>query len=335
MQFIVCVIECLRKDHVGCYGYPRPTTPQIDGLATRSVVYRNSRSVSDSALGTFCALATGSADIGALARDPDYPTAPRILAANGIPSYLVSANHIPFAAQLNRWGYTGIVTFMKEEVTNRAQDLGNARVLVEQARSMSGEFYIVLHFKETHAPYTARRCYDEFLPPDDPGPIIEIADRPGRPNSIYRGASIGGERSVGYYVSQYDGAIRYIDEQIGRLIQAFPSAHIVITGDHGEAMGEADRYFCHGYGMFHELIEVPLIYHTPEDAFNVELEPVTHLNIAPTVLDAFGIVPPARYRSPTLPIRSRRTHRIARVERAGTAAGVPDKRGTPPSSPPS
>jgi arylsulfatase len=314
VQFIVCVIECLRKDHVGCYGYPRPTTPCIDELARRSITYRNSRSVLGDTPSTFWVLATGSGDVPVVRQPADYPMLPRVLADHGIDSHLITANHIPFAGCLPPWDYTHVSTHMKQEVSRWAEDLGSAHVLVEEAKSLSGDFYLVIHFKETHGPYTARRFYGEFLPPDSPGPTLDIADEPGLPGTIFRDYTIGGERSAGFYTSQYDGAIRYVDGQIGRLIQHFPEAHVIVTGDHGEAMGEADRYFCHGYGMFHELLEVPLIYHTPEGTANVELESVTHLNIPATVLDAFGIVPPAEYLTPCLPVRERELHQVARMD---------------------
>ena len=79
-------------------------------------------------------------------------------------------------------------------------------------------------------------------------------------------------------------------------------------------MGEANRYFCHGYGMFHELLEIPLIYHMPDNTFNVELEPVTHLNLPATVLDSFGIIPPPEYAMPSLPVRERKMYQVARMD---------------------
>jgi len=39
---LLVTVDSLRADHVGCYGYDRPTTPNIDALAEGGVVFHNS-----------------------------------------------------------------------------------------------------------------------------------------------------------------------------------------------------------------------------------------------------------------------------------------------------
>jgi glucan phosphoethanolaminetransferase (alkaline phosphatase superfamily) len=36
-SFILLTVDCLRRDHVGCYGYDRPTTPYIDEFSEDSI----------------------------------------------------------------------------------------------------------------------------------------------------------------------------------------------------------------------------------------------------------------------------------------------------------
>src|SRR6185503_14881690 len=43
---LILVIDALRPDHLGCYGYTRPTSPTLDALARRGVLFADATSAS-------------------------------------------------------------------------------------------------------------------------------------------------------------------------------------------------------------------------------------------------------------------------------------------------
>jgi len=115
-----------------------------------------------------------------------------------------------------------------------------------------------------------------------------------------------GHSDYNYYVSQYDGEIRYFDEHFKRLIGAlkelglYDTALIIFTADHGEGMGERGYYFAHGEFVYNNLIRVPLVVRSGSDLKGVSKEATHTLDIVPTMLDAAGIIPGTGYRGLSL-----------------------------------
>jgi arylsulfatase A-like enzyme len=109
----------------------------------------------------------------------------------------------------------------------------------------------------------------------------------------------------------YDGALRYIDQEVRRLYRWLEQRGlaqqtlVVVTSDHGEefwdhalaerATGHDPRGIWgvgHGHSMYEELLRVPLILHGPEVAANRKVAcPARHIDVVPTVLDLLGFAP--------------------------------------------
>jgi len=158
----------------------------------------------------------------------------------------------------------------------RVQDAGFVTRLAEKriARLKNGPFFLFLHYWDTHTPYN---CPRKFLP----------ARRP------YRGL----EQAL---VAKYEGAVRYVDEQIGRLRDLLDlhglldDTLIIITSDHGESLTEHDIFFDH-HGLYDVTAHVPLI------LFNPKLFPspckidslIQHVDLVPSLCDLLDIDPHA------------------------------------------
>jgi len=93
-------------------------------------------------------------------------------------------------------------------------------------------------------------------------------------------------------INLYDADIRYVDDNIGRLLESLgnhlENTIIIVTADHGEAFGEHNSL---GHGtLYEELIRVPLIIAGPGiKAGAVVSEPVELMDLAPTIADSVGI----------------------------------------------
>ena len=107
-------------------------------------------------------------------------------------------------------------------------------------------------------------------------------------------------------IEKYDGEIRFVDGQFGRLIDAlkrsnaYGRTNIVFTSDHGEEFGEhGGRY--HGSTLYEEVIRVPLIVsgHSATRGRTTDL-PVELIDVAPTILDLLGVPRPPGWQGRSL-----------------------------------
>jgi len=107
-----------------------------------------------------------------------------------------------------------------------------------------------------------------------------------------RGVSAG-ERA--HMESQYDGAIAYMDEQLGALVEHLARTGqldrtlLVITSDHGEAFGE-HGLVGHAVSVYEDQIHVPLLVRPPGGTAGRRVAtPVSLVDVPRTVLGALGI----------------------------------------------
>jgi arylsulfatase A-like enzyme len=109
-----------------------------------------------------------------------------------------------------------------------------------------------------------------------------------------------------HLVSQYDGGIAYMDAQLGVLFERLKQLHlydnslIIVTADHGEAMGDRNL-IGHGISMYQDQVHVPLIVKYPlTTRHTAQDEPVSSVDILPTVLEVIGEKPPAELHGASL-----------------------------------
>lgn len=104
---------------------------------------------------------------------------------------------------------------------------------------------------------------------------------------------------------RYDAEVLFTDRHIGKLldyVEGKPwSSHtvIIVSADHGEAFGEK-KQFAHGFELWEHLVRVPFFFVVPHIAPRRIDTPVSAIDLAPTVLDLFGITPPTGMRGQSL-----------------------------------
>ncbi len=110
----------------------------------------------------------------------------------------------------------------------------------------------------------------------------------------------GGARRINeverrHYISQYDGAIAYLDAQIERLLErlkhldALENTILIVTSDHGEAFGE-HGHVAHGWSAYQEETRVPLVIKYPgQQTGSVSDANAGLVDLAPKVLAAAGL----------------------------------------------
>lgn len=102
---------------------------------------------------------------------------------------------------------------------------------------------------------------------------------------------------VTHLVAHYDGAVTYADMWLGIFLDSLrergrlENTLVVVAGDHGESLGEHER-FGHGFGMYESILHVPLVVAGPGIASSrVVTDVVGLVDVAPTVLELCGISP--------------------------------------------
>jgi arylsulfatase A-like enzyme len=156
-----------------------------------------------------------------------------------------------------------------------------------------------------------------------PPAVLPLLENQSGLGGIPRYQAIAGEQNANLYVAGYDGEIRYMDAQLGRLFTALREwkvdPFLVVTADHGEALGDHGYYFAHGQGLTEDQIRVPLILRGPGVPAGVRSRtPVAHVDNVPTVLARAGVAIP-----PDLPGRDLLA--LAAEERALLAQAFPDE----------
>jgi arylsulfatase A-like enzyme len=307
-DIVLVSLDSTRLDHLGCYGYERPTTPHLDAVAAESVVYTRARSTSSWTLPAHASLFTGQYPASHGARyDRDGPLilsqGVETTAANRELLEEIRARGLPagertLAAVLAEAGYdtAGVVAgpWLKrvfgldrgfahyddegiEAIGGRPADAVTDAALRWLRESRREPFFLFVHYFDPHSPYV-------------PPPALAArfgADR----------AAPGRERAI----ALYDGEIAFADLGLARLIETLreegldEDTLVVVTGDHGEGLLD-HGYMFHGVHIYEEAVHVPLVFRWPGTipAGRTIAEPVELVHVAPSVLDLLGLEEEAR-----------------------------------------
>ena len=168
-----------------------------------------------------------------------------------------------------------------------------------RGRDPKRPLFLWVHYIDPHGPYTPP---PEFLsrfqldptPGEQPLPVLpDVSGYRGIPDyQAIDGLSLPSE-----YHSRYAGEILYADHWAGRLIEAADSISgetiVLVTADHGESLGEHERYFVHFWTTTPENAHVPLILRAPGLSPERRPELVSHVDVMPTLLELVGLELPA------------------------------------------
>ena len=329
---VLLVLDTVRADHLGLYGYHRPTTPNLDALASRAIRFDQARSAAPWTLPAHASMFTGrwphelAADYdrplgtkfptlaGFLSRQgyaaggfvgnafycngwfgvdrgfahyEDAPENRTISVQQALRSAALTRHLMPVAVAAGLWPTTGQFPERKSaEQINR-----DALSWIDNAGDRP--FFLFLNYIDAHGPYT--------IPEDFPREYSRLSNRELRavnttakrvPESG-RDAALADLRRDG--INAYDDCIRYLDEQIARLLDALDrrdsgrETWVIITADHGEHFGEHGKYW-HGNSLYRPLIDVPLLIVPPKGSEGRRVTvPVSPRDLPATVADLAGL----------------------------------------------
>ena len=163
-----------------------------------------------------------------------------------------------------------------------------------------GPWMLWVHLFDPHGPYDPPAPYDTMFYGDgDPRDPENNSMEQVEDVAVYLESSLQGITDLDWVTAQYMGEIAYTDRQLGRLVEGVQArgelgdTFVVVTGDHGESLGDNGVWFNHGDDLYDASTQVPLLMFWPDvvPAGAVLSTPVEHTDIAPTILDLMGLAP--------------------------------------------
>jgi arylsulfatase A-like enzyme len=322
-NLLIITVDTLRADHVGCYGYSKKTTPNIDALADRGVLFLNAACQAPITLPSHASIFTGTLPIyhrlrvnaenylpdeqttlAELLKEKGYATAAFVSALVLDSKYGLDQGFDTYDADfagsvLSQIKWTAgrkPEEKQPEEEANEQKVCGSFERRADETtqaavrwinQNRQRKFFLWVHYFDPHFPYYK---YDETGE--------KVIDQEGvnvTTGLIYYG-------NVDKAIRYYDGEIMLTDLWIGRLLDTLSDLGlvedtlIVLTADHGEGLGEKNYYYEHEDHLYENLIHVPLIFVYPKKlpkGLRVA-ERVCSIDIVPTICEFMNVpVPPA------------------------------------------
>ncbi|MBP1641364.1 MAG: Arylsulfatase [Acidobacteria bacterium] len=309
---LLLTIDTLRADHLSAWGYPRLTSPTLDRMAAEGTRFAFAQAQRPKTGPSFTSMFTSGycSDHGVRRIGQPAGCSMRFLAEEmkelGYQTHAVVAN-----AALAREFYfdQGFDTYIETwgvEPRKAGLDPTGAEAVTDLAEAVVGKldrdrpYFLWVHYVDPHEPYTPPEPFrDHFQGDGHSGPPVEVpvARRNSRQswNGIGRRQVLDGRTDLPFYVARYDAEIRYVDDQIARLLEAlrrrgdYDRMLTVMTSDHGESLGEHNYWFDHGMFGFQTCLHVPLVVRLPGLArAAVDSGPVELVDLAPTILEVAG-----------------------------------------------
>jgi choline-sulfatase len=332
-------IDCLMPAHVGCYGYGRRTTPNIDRLAADSLLFTNCHTSDAPCLPSRAALFSGRFGINNGVTCHDGPASQLRYAGSGHSHHPEGRmlmrvfqdagwNTVSFSGFAQRhvawWYVAGFTEHYGSKLPGGSESAPAVTGLTLDWLRRHGRednWFVHAHYWDVHTPYTAPKEYVDSVAAD---PLPEFPDgetvrRDFR--TVYGSRTardwwgpgwkswnesvsydISNRQELGTWINALDGAVRYADAAVGELLAAVDQLGIaedtvvIVSSDHGEAVGELGMYFEHGNAC-EGVTHVPLVIRWPglTDGGRRDESLLYQLDLCPTLTEMLGLPTPKRW----------------------------------------
>lgn len=287
-NILFIVVDTLRADHMGIYGYERETTPALDWFAKDAVVFNRAYSHSPwttpSVASMFTSLVPRDHGIKTIKQPLElrFLTLAEHLKTHG---YHTEAyvSHVVFRPRFNfNQGFEvfdySVLEKGKPSTITSSEEISDLAIS-SLNRNIAQPFFLWLHYFDPHSQYIRHKQYRYGRKPMD----------------------------------RYDGEIRFTDYHIGRVIDTITQLKlleetvIVFLSDHGEEfLDHGGRY--HARTLFEELIHIPLIIRVPGYKPAQIDTVVAEIDIAPTICKLVGVPVPEEFKGQSFGIKDKSFH---------------------------
>ena len=323
MNIIFLVIDALRADRLGCYGYKKATSPFIDSLAANGVVFDNHFTPVVPTQPAFTSFFSGT-----------HPLTHRVFSHEGVTVPNAMITWLPLLMRHHKvttiavdnlvdhkqWFARGFEYYINPRMRGEfpPADVFNERAIEWLTKTRREPFFMSLHYWDTHTPYMAPDKYlplfyegdpttanmgsmDAFYknPQGERWPETWFADLIKRWPGEKKGARI---EDANFLSAMYDSEVRCADDGVKALCDVlkaqgiFDDTLLVICGDHGEELTGDHGIWCDHHGLYDSNLKCPMIMHWPKGlgaSAGRRVSAMTqHQDLLPTFTDAMGVSAP-------------------------------------------
>ena len=328
---IVYLVDTLRADRLGCYGYSKPTSPNLDKFVGDAVLYEAAMSTAPWTKPSVASLWTSTPPVEHRVVDfmdnlpTDLVTLAEVFQASGYKTAGFVAN--PLVApqfQFNQ-GFDTYEMFPDGIVTEKI----NEKVLPWlEARKPNQPFFLYVHTIEPHLAYDPPRAFRQaWLPELKKAPkgtaskaVLSNPDPAGfltLTNALVRRSFEADPLPIPQATTDnvnllYDGEVASNDDAFGKLLEKlkatglYDDTIIVFVSDHGEELLDRDQ-LGHLSNVFQELVRIPLVvkYAGNQHAGGRVRDLCQVTDVMPTVLEEAGLPVPKAATGQLLPVRDK------------------------------
>lgn len=296
-DILLVVIDTLRADHVGSYGYPKPTTPNLDRLAAEGALFEIAYSPMGTTTPAHAALFTARAPLNlgvvrnglilgeesltlaellagagyqTAAFVSSYPVSRRFGLAQGFAHFDDAFREADSKVRMREWEDLAVEGGFDRD----GQATVDAALAWLETEATPAPLFLWLHLFDPHGPHRSNDAAQKFAP---------LFLRPGMTPQQRR-------------VALYDASVRYADEQLGRIVRYLSESRdwedtlCIVLSDHGEGLLD-HRWSFHNRYTYEEELRVPLVVRWPGHiAASLRLAQPAHLiDLFPTLVSALGL----------------------------------------------
>lgn len=278
-RVVLIFVDTLRRDHLSVYGYTRPTTPNLEALARDAAVFEQARSVAPWTLPSTRTMVTGVVP----ERWKEVDSLPRRFAEAGWATAFMAGNiYLSSNFEIDRdWGTHRCINWPRADV-----EIDRALAFLEENHDRPA--FVLVHLMDQHLPYKeGLRWRYRFA---GERPAVFPSDAFSRTDVTKLGGRIREEERQ-FLRDRYDNNLAYVDDQLTRLFDALDLKErdtVMLIADHGEEFWDHGG-FEHGHALYDELLRIPAILLGPGVAAGRYEEPVSMLDVAPTLAEAAGL----------------------------------------------
>jgi arylsulfatase len=304
---ILISIDTLRAGHVGLYGYERDTTPRIDGFFADGTVFENATSSAPCTIPSVRQYLSGGFDAV-----EERKVLAEYLGEQGYATAAVVSQHNFYRAlDVYRRGFAHFDIQAEDEVNAHGGTSRDARQVSDRAIAWLEEnaglpkIFLWLHYFDPHDPYEPPEAFRRFGAgnrSEKSGDVLGYLEAARPPGGLLRAShslpqGIFDAEDWAHFVSLYDGEIRFVDDQIGRVLDRLEAlglaerSIVVVIADHGEWLGESGRWN-HCATLQDQEIRVPFLIRVNGRSLADrprERLPASTLDVLPTLMGLLGI----------------------------------------------
>jgi choline-sulfatase len=276
LNLVLVTIDTLRADRLGCYGYAKAATPNLDRLAREGALFENAATHAPLTAPSHASLFTGV-----------YPTVHKVRDTGG---FVLAPSATTLAEVLEQKGYD-TAAFVGASVVKRSFGLAQGFGVYDDTMPKP-DAALAVEFPERRAGEVVDRAV-EWLGSQSGKPYflwVHVFD----PHDPYDPPEPFRER---FKDAPYDGEVAYTDRELGRLFDAAAKKSkentiIAVLSDHGESLGDHGEY-THGVFLYDATMRVPLIIAGPGAPAGARVKSQARVvDVLPTLLGLMNVAAP-------------------------------------------